>query len=42
MNRVVRLEDGSWMRLGENYDSGWRHYSGESAKVLDMLFGMAK
>jgi hypothetical protein len=36
-NRVIRLQGGCWMRIGENLDSGWRIYGGESAEVLDLL-----
>jgi hypothetical protein len=36
-NRVTRLPEGCWMRIGENLDSGWRIYEGESAEVLDLL-----
>lgn len=36
MNRVVKI-NGTWTRIGENLDSGWRVYVGESAEVLDLL-----
>lgn len=42
---VVRLSDGSWMNWGRHGPAQWGgafQYTGEAAKVLDLIFGVGK